>query len=150
MSALGNIYGALKTLIAADATTAALLASSPGAWSGTNGKAVYDDGAAPQGSSMPWITVGAGTEVPESTFRSRGWNCTIQVKVTAQGSEAVGHAIVRALSALLMPEPGPRELTVSGFVSCPVTEFTLQQTLVTTLAGQVTREWPVILRVFAT
>jgi hypothetical protein len=149
MSALGLVYTALKTAIAADATTAALLASSPGAWAGVSGKAVYDDGGAPQGGTMPWITVGAGTEFPLNTFRSQGWNCTVQVKVTAQGTEAEGQAIVRALSALLFPEE-PVYLTVDGFTSCWVDEFAQQPTLVTTLASVVTREWPVILRVFAT
>lgn len=148
MSALGGIYAALKTLIAADATTAALLASTV-AWQGTNGKAVYDDGAAPQGGLMPYITVGAGTEVPFSSFRSRGWNCTVQVKVTAQGTEATGQAIVSALSALFYPT-APLYVAIGGFTSCWVEEFTVQPTLVTTIAGVVTREWPVILRVYAT
>lgn len=150
MSALGLVYTALKTAIAGDATTAALLASSPGAWAGVNGKAVYDDGGAPQGGTMPWITVGAGTEFPQNTLRARGWNCTVQVKVTAQGSEATGQAIVRALSVLLAPEEAPLFLTIDGFTRCWVDEFSQQGTLVTTLASVVTREWPVILRVYAT
>jgi hypothetical protein len=98
---------------------------------------------------MPWITVGAGTEIPFSSFRSRGWNCTVQVKVTAQGTEATGQAIVAALSALFMP-PGPFYITVAGFTSSWVDEFSVQPTLVTVVAGVVTREWPVILRVYAT
>lgn len=150
MSALGVIQAALKTLIATDAATAALLANSPGAWAGTSGKAVYDDGAAPQGSSMPWVTVGVGTEIPQSTFRTRGWNCTVQAKVTAQGAESVGLAVIAALSALLMPNGGPRTLTVPGFTSAWVHDFAVQSTLVTTIGGVVTREWPVILRVMAT
>ncbi len=149
MSALGLVYTALKTAIATDATTAALIASSPGTWAGVSGKAVYDDGGAPQGGTMPWVTVGAGTEIPQSTLRARGWNCTVQVKVTAQGTEATGQAIVQALSALLFPD-APKYLTVTGFTRCWVDEFTQQPTLVTTVAGVVTREWPVILRVYAT
>lgn len=148
MSALGGIYTALKTLIGADATTAALLAASPGAWVGTNGKAIYDDGAAPQAGSMPYLTIGAGTEIPMSSLAQNGWNCTLQVKVTAQGAEAIGQAIVNSLSALLFPMPR-RYLTVAGFSTAVIQEFIVQPTLVTTIAGVVTREWPVILRVYA-
>jgi hypothetical protein len=148
MSALGGIIAALKTLIATDGPTAALLASTS-AWQGTSGKAVFDDGGAPQGAAMPWVTVGAGTQFPSSTFRSRGWNCTVQVKVTAQGTEATGQAIVTALSALLYPA-APLYLTISGFASAWVDDFSVQPTLVSTVAGVVTREWPIILRVYAT
>jgi hypothetical protein len=149
MSALGGVYSALKTAIAADSGVAALLAAAPFAGAGVNGKAVYDEGAVPQLSAVPYLTVGAGTEFPQSTFRSRGWNCTVQVKVTARGSEASGHAIVEALSALLLP-PGPYELTVIGFTRSWVDEFTLQPTLIELIAGVTTRSWPVILRVMAT
>lgn len=156
MSALGGIYAALKTACGTDGTVAALLASSPGAWAGVNGKAVYDDGAAPQPTQAsplstltPWLTVGAGTEVPFVTFRSRGWECTVQVKVTWQGPEATGQAIVRALSSLLVPA-SPLYLTVTGFTSSWVHELAPQQTLLSTIGGVVTRECPVILRVYAT
>ena len=156
MSALGGVIAALKTLCAADAGVAALLANSPGAWAGVNGKAVYDDGAAPQPTQAlpmstltPWITVGAGTEIPQGTLVRRGWDCTVQIKVTAQGPESVGLAVVAALSALLFPDGTRRTLTVAGFPTCAVMEFTVQPTLVSTVGGLVTREVPVIVRVYA-
>lgn len=147
---MGGIHGALKTLIATDSATAALLANAPGAWAGTSGKAVYDDQTAPQGSAMPWVTVGAWTENLFSGFQKRGWNCTGQVKVTAQLSEEAGQDIVKALSILLAPDSGPRYLTVAGFPSTWVDDVSVQPTLVTTVSGVVTREWPVIVRVIAT
>jgi hypothetical protein len=156
MSALGGVYAALKTLIATDATTAALIASAPFPGLGVSGKAVYDDGAAPQptqvvpmSSLTPYVTIGAGTAIQASGFRARGWNCTVQVKVTAQGSEATGQEIVRMLSALLLPN-APRYLTVTGFTSSWVEDFTPQPTLVTVIGAVVTREWPIIVRVYAT
>lgn len=157
MSALGGIYAALKAEIGADAGVAALLAAEPVTGVGVNGRGVYDDGGAPQATQAkplsvisPYVTVGAGTEVPQSTFGSRGWNCTVQIKVTGL-SESVGQAIVGALSGLLFPNsPSPKYLAVPGFSSTWVHEFTVQPTLVSSLAGIVTREVPVIVRVFAT
>ncbi|HJT96614.1 MAG TPA: DUF3168 domain-containing protein [Mycobacterium sp.] len=150
MSALGGIYTALKTLIATDATIAALLANAPfsGAGGSPNTKAVYDDGAAPQNGSFPYITIGAGTSTQASSLGARGWNCTIQVKPIAQ-STATGQALVTALSALLMPVP-PRTLTVSGLTSCWVDDFNEQPPLIETIAGVPTRSVPIIVRVYAT
>jgi hypothetical protein len=149
MSALGGIYTALKTLIATDAT-AALLANAPfsGAGGSPNTKAVYDDGAAPQGGSYPLIVVGAGTSVQASSLGSRGWNCTVQIKPIAQSTTTV-QAIVTALSTLLMPIP-PRTLTVAGFTSCWVDDFTEQPALIEVIAGVPTRSVPIIVRVYAT
>lgn len=154
MSALGGVYAALKTLIAATPAVTSLLATAPVALGG--GAAIYDDGAAPQPTQAqplstltPWLTVGAGTEVPFSTFRSRGWNCTVQVKLTGQISEAAGQTILAALSALLLPSD-PRYLTVAGFPSSWVDEANQQTPLVETIGGVLTRSWPVIVRVYAT
>jgi hypothetical protein len=154
MSALGSVFTALKTLIAATPSVTSLLAAAPAALGG--GPAIYDDGAAPQPTQAaplstltPWLTIGAGTEIQSSALRKRGWNCTLQVKVTALGNEAVGQAIVRALSALLAPDGGATYLTVVGFESSWVDDFSVQSTLVSTIGGAVTREWPIILRVYA-
>lgn len=156
MSAIGGIHAALKTLIATDGATAALIANAPFPAAGVSGKAVYDDGSAPQPTQVtpmsalaPWVTVGAWTEVPFGVLGSRAWDCTGQVKVTAQGTEAQGQAIVAALSALLFSLP-PTYLTVAGFASCCIVEFQVQPVLLETLAGVLTRSWPVIVRVYAT
>lgn len=149
MSALGGIYAALKTLIGSDATTAALLGKEPFAGAGVNGKGVYDEGAAPQAAVFPFVTVGAGTEVPFTTHGSRGWNCTVQIKVIGQGSEAAGLAIVAALSDLLFPLPR-RRLTVAGYSDTWVDDFSVVPSLTETVAGVATKSWPVIVRVIAT
>lgn len=153
MSAIGVVHPALKTLIAATSGVTSLLATAPAALGG--GPAIYDDGAAPQPTQAtpmstltPWLTIGAWTEIQSSALRRRGWNLTGQVKVTAQGSEAVGQAIVRALSALLMPDDGAKYLTVAGF-TCWVADFSVQPTLIGTVGGPLTREWPILLRVYA-
>lgn len=152
MSALGGIYTALKTLIATDATVAALLANAPfsGAGGSPNTKAVYDDGAAPQVATggYPLITIGAGTSVQASTLGARGWNCTVQVKPIAQSTATV-QSIVTALSALLMPVP-PRTLTVAGFTSCWVDDFNEQPALIELVGGVPTRSVPILVRVYAT
>lgn len=159
MSAIDVVHPALKTLIAATAGVTSLLATAPVALGG--GPAIYDDGAAPQptqatplSSLTPWLTIGAWTEIQSSALRKRGWNLTGQVKVTAQGTtaqgtEAVGQAIVRQLSSLLMPDTGAKYLTVSGFESCWVDDFSVQPALISTVGGPLTREWPILLRVYA-
>jgi hypothetical protein len=141
--ALGAVYAALRALLAADAPLVALLATAPV----TGGAAIYDEGGAPQLGTMPYLTIGAGTMVPFDTFQLMGWNCTVQIKAVGQISEAAGQAIVARLAALLSRG---RSLTVSGYTSAWCDEFQVQPTIVTTVAGIVTREWPVILRVFAT
>lgn len=152
---LGAVYAAVKAEIAADVATAALLANAPAARGG--GKAIYDDGEAPQPTQAvpmstltPLVTVGAGTAVQSSTLRKRGWNCSVQVKVIAQGTEATVQAIVAALSALFLPEPGAKYVTVAGFTSSWVADVSVQPTLLELVGGVTTRSVPVILRVYAT
>jgi hypothetical protein len=147
--ALGAVYTAIKALLAADGTTTALLATAPTGFGG--GPAIYDEGAAPSAATMPYLTIGAGTMVPFDTFRSMGWNCTLQIKVvgigSGVGSEAAGQAIVAALAALLSRG---RALTVTGYTSSWCDEFVVQPSFVSVVAGVTVREWPVILRVYAT
>lgn len=154
MSALGSIYGALKTLIATDATTAALLANSPGVWVGTNGKAVYDDGEVPQFTAQqlltayPLVAVGAGTEVQASTLGVRGWNATVQVKPIAKTFDDV-QEVATALSVLFLPVP-PRVLSLAGFTSCWIEDVAPQSALQENSAGTLLRSIPLIVRVYAT
>jgi uncharacterized protein DUF3168 len=146
--ALGAIYVALKALMAAYVPLTGLIAVKT---LGVNVPAIYDEGAVPQSSAMPYLTIGAGTQVPWHTMGMAnmarwGWNCTVQIKAIGQGTEASGLAIMSQVAAVLY---GGRELSLAGYGSSFIDdEFTVQPTIVTTLAGVTTREWPAILRVY--
>jgi hypothetical protein len=106
---------------------------------------------------MPYLTVGAGTQVPSHTFgdandptaKRYGWNCTVQIKGVGQGnisaSEGVGLAI---MSKVLTVVKEGTPLTLAGYDSAWCDESQIFPTIITTLAGVTTREWPVILRVY--
>lgn len=147
--ALLPIYRALRALLVADTPLVALIASAPVGLGA--GPAVYADGAVPQGAVFPYLTMGAGTQVPRHTMGSAsmarwGWNCTLQIKAAGQGQgEDQGLAIMDAVGKVLYEG---RELTVVGYATAYCDEWVLQPTIVTTLAGVTTREWPAILRVF--
>jgi hypothetical protein len=144
---LGPIYAALKVLLAAYAPLTALISTKPlgGA------PAIYDDGAVLQDATMPYLTIGAGTQVPDHTMGEDGlarfgWNCTLQIKAVSEGSEASGLAIMyQVFVALKSGTP----LTHAGYTRAWCEEITLHPTIVTEQAGVTTREWPAILRVIA-
>lgn len=143
---LGSVYAALKALMAGYAPLTALLATKTlgGA------PAIYDEGGVPQNSLMPYLTIGAGTQTKwhtmgMPTLAKWGWNCTVQIKAIGQGNEASGLAMLSQVAAVLYEG---RDLNLAGYGSSWCDEFTVQPTLVTTLAGVTTREWPAILRVF--
>lgn len=143
---LGAIYAALKTLMAGSAPLTALIATKTlgGA------PAIYDDGSVPQGSTMPYLTIGLGTQNPSHTmgmpsFARYGWNCTVQIKAVGQGAESTGLAILGQVAAVCYEG---RELNLAGYTYSYCDEFSVQPTLITTVAGVTTREWPAILRVF--
>lgn len=143
---LGPIYTALKALMAAYVPLTGLLAVKP---LGVAVPAIYDDGSVPQLATMPYLTIGAGTQVPDHTMGMSnlaryGYNCTLQIKAVGQGNEASGLAIMNQVQALLYDG---RELNIAGYGSSWTEQFILHPTIVTTLAGVTTREWPAILRV---
>jgi hypothetical protein len=139
---LWRIFAALKALMAAHAPLVALLASK----SVGTGPAIYDDGSVPQAATMPYLTIGAGTQVARDTFQESGYTCTLQVKVVGQTSEENG---LKILSAARTPIKPGTNLTLTGytFEESYVDTFEVHPTIVTTLAGVTTREWPAILRV---
>jgi len=149
--ALSAIYTALKTLMVAYAPLTALLAVKP---LGVSVPAIYDEGSVPQAATMPYLTIGAGTQTPwhtmgdanDPTAKRWGWNSTLQIKAVGQGNEASGLAILSQVATVLY---GGRNLTLAGYNTAWIDDdFNVQPTLVTTLAGVTTREWPAILRVF--
>lgn len=143
---LGAIYTALKALMAADGPLTALIATKTlgGA------PAIYDDGSVPQSSVMPYLTIGLGTQIAWHTMGMAnmarwGWNCTVQIKAVGQGSETSGLAIMSKVATVLFEG---KELSLAGYGSSWCDEFEMQPTIVTTLAGVTTREWPAILRIY--
>jgi hypothetical protein len=143
---LGSIYTAIKALLAAHAPLTALIAVKP--LGGT--PAIYDDGSAPQAATMPYLTVGAGTQNPWHTMGEPGsarygWNCTLQIKAVGQGNEASGLTIMSTVATALR-EGTP--LTLAGYGAAWCDEFQMVPTLITVQAGVTTREWPAILRVY--
>jgi hypothetical protein len=146
-TALLLIYRALRTLMVAYTPLTSRLASAG---------AVYADGAVPQGAAMPYLTMGAGTQVRSNRFGATqtatlaplvGWNCTVQIKAVGQGKgEEAGLAIMHEVGTVLQEGT---ELTLAGYTSAFVDEIELFPTLISTVAGVTTREWPAILRVKA-
>lgn len=145
--ALGPIYTALKALLAASPSVTGVLSTKAAGAGG--GAAIYDEGGVTQGASMPYLTIGAGTQIGEHTFGSPsdlryGWNCTLQVKVVGTGMDAVGMGILSAIIGVLYQG---RALSVAGYRSAYVDEVSIVPTIVTTQAGVTIREWPAIVRV---
>lgn len=142
---LGAVYTALKAALAGSAPLAALLATKKigGA------PAVYDEGeAAVQGSALPYVTVGAGTQVPFHTFgpvgsARYGWNCTVQVKVVSQSSEGATMSMLSAVAGVLYEG---MELGLPGYATSYIDEFSVVPTLIESVAGVVTRSAPAIVR----
>lgn len=144
---LGKVYTAVMALMAATAPLTALLAVKPV----TGAPAIYDEGAVPQGSAMPYLTVGAGTQLPWHTMGDvgelrYGYNCTLQIKAVGQGTEQSGLAILSQVATLFYDG---KALALVGYGSSWTEEFVVQPTLITTQASVTTREWPSILRVLA-
>lgn len=146
--ALIPITAALKALMVAHTPLTSLIASKTVGAGG--GPAIYDEGSVAQGAPMPYVVMGAGTQIPfhgmGGTF---GWNCTLQIKAVRQGNEQTGEATVGLImSRIVGLLYHGRTITVTGYGSAWCDEFTVQPTIVTVVAGVVTREVPGILRVF--
>lgn len=141
-----SIQDALIDLFEADTALTALIASKPSARGG--GPAIYDDGDAPQGATMPYLTIGAWTQVPFHNLSpsgdAYGWNCTCQIKATGQRSSV----LYDVLSAVMAVTPQGQALTVTGYNSAWTDEANLQPILKSILGGIVTYELPMILRVY--
>lgn len=148
---LWRIYAALKALLAAHAPLTALIGTKPVG----SGAAIYDEGSVPQAATsgdawLPYVTVGAGTQVSRDTFGADGapkygYSCTLQVKVVGQRiSEEAGMKILSAVRYAIRPG---LDLTLAGYQFAYVDTFEVFPTITTTEAGVVTRQWPAILRV---
>jgi hypothetical protein len=155
--AIPAIDTALRAVLVADAALTALLASRPVARGG--GPAIYQDGEVPSGAPMPYLTIGAWTQVgfhslsPDGSpgLDGYGWNCTGQIKAVGQISTGRNEMTLQAImSAVFAALPDGQRLEVSGYNSSWTDEFNLQPALKTQLGGVTTIEVPAILRVYVT
>lgn len=152
--ALGPIYAALRAILVADGTLGDLLApdkrdpSLPG---------IYTDGAVPSGAVRPYLTIGAGTQIPAHTMGQPhqpryGWDCTVQLTAVGHGDgEDEGLAIMDAVGKAVFDG---RELTggspgmLADYESGWCDDFVLQPTIISISSGITIRHWPAILRVY--
>jgi hypothetical protein len=141
---LGAVYTALKALLVGYAPLTALLATKQIG----GGPAVYDEGEqAVQYAALPYLTIGAGTQIPDHTMGPGGrygWNCTVLIKSVSKGTEGAGLAISSQVAQVLYDG---RDLNLAGYGSSWCEEFTVQPTLIETIAGVLTRSSPAIVRV---
>lgn len=142
--ALEKIYPALKSLLSGYAPLAALLARK----TIDGSPAIYDEGeVAVQGSPVPYLTIGAGTQVPEHTMGPAGrygWNCTVQVKAVGKGTEAQVLAIMSQVGQVLYDG---RDITLAGYTEAWCSDYVIVPTLIENVSGVVTRSTPAIVRV---
>lgn len=142
------IDSALRARMAAAASLTSLIASKPSARGG--GAAIYADGDVAQGQIFPLITIGAWTQVPSHRLSpgtdGYGWNCTVQIKIIGQRSEA---QLLEVLNEIMELFPQGTALTVSGYGSAWTDEWNIQPLLKNINAGMTTLELPAILRVYA-
>lgn len=154
--AIPAIDSALRTLLVAEPSLTALIATKPSARGG--GPAIYADGEVPTGQTFPYLTIGAWTQNKFHRFSPSGspgegsgwgWNCTGVVKVVGQlvggRTETTFQQILTEVFGAL---PEGERLNVEGYSSAWVHEWSLQPAIKTTLAGIVTIEVPAILRVY--
>lgn len=140
------IQDALIAVLEADSTLAGLLSTKPTSRGG--GPAIYDDGDAPQGATMPYLTIGAWTQVgfhslaPDAT--GYGWNCTVQFKAVGQRMTV----LYQVMGAALAVFPQGQNLDVTGYASAWTDEVTVHPMLKEILAGVPTYQLPAILRVY--
>jgi hypothetical protein len=150
--AIPPIDSALRALLVADASLVASIASKAAAQGG--GAAIYTDGTVPQGALMPYLTIGAWTQIgfhsltpddagsPNGT--AYGWNCTGQIKAIGQRDTE----LMTAMSHVFRVLAQGKRLSVAGYGSAWCDEFNLQPMFKTVLGGVTTFEVPGILRVY--
>jgi hypothetical protein len=144
--AIPVVQDALEALLENDTPLGALIATRPTARGG--GPAIYTDGDVPQGATMPYLAIGAWTQVglhnlaPDTS--GYGWNCTVQIKAIGQRSQV----LYDVMSAVFELVPQGQALAVTGYSQSWCDEVTLHPMLKTTLAGVTTFELPAILRIY--
>lgn len=154
--AIPPIETALRALLVAYTPLTTVLASKPTARGG--GPAIYNDGDVPQGATLPYLTLGAWTQVGSHSFTPNagspdvtgyGWNCTGQFTVVGQKSATWDEpALMAVMSHVFAALPHGMPLSVAGYGSGWVDEFTLQPTLKELINGVTTFRVPAILRVY--
>jgi hypothetical protein len=142
-----TLQEAIVAMLEGDSALTSIIQVKPTAQGG--GPAIYDEGAVALGQLFPYLTIGAWTQVPAHTFSPNGdgycWNCTVQIKAFSQRVDKPPQVISAVLSVL---EPATA-LLVSGYDSAWIDEANAQPMFKETLAGVVTYQQPVIIRVYA-
>jgi hypothetical protein len=152
--ALGGIYAAVRAELLLDAELEELLAPDkrdpelPG---------IYPEGAVPAGAVKPYLTIGAGTQIPDHrmgkpTDPKWGWDCTIQLKAVGTGAGEEENTAILDLVGRILYEGLDLEVVGGGspgvaYGSAWCDEWSVQPTLVYVDAGITIRETPAILRV---
>lgn len=142
-----KVDAALRALFVANVTLTAAIATKPSAYGG--GPAIYEDGKVPQGATMPYLTIGAWTQIPFNNLApdstGYGYNCTCQLKAVGQTTEAALMAVMNKVFAVI---PQGQALTVSGYSGCWTDELALHPTIKEVVGAVTTLSIPAILRVY--
>lgn len=144
--AIPAVIAAMRTLLVADTSLTALLASFVAGYG--SGPAVYAEAAVPARATFPYVTIGAPTEIPFNTMgtvNAGGSECTIQVKAFSKlPNDDEVYSILSAVKAVL----DTAALTVSGYVSADCQFEALPELFVENVDGVLVRQGPMIFRVY--
>lgn len=152
--ALGGIYAAVRSELLDDADLEDLLAPDK---RDPNLPAMYPEGAVPAGALRPYLTIGAGTQIPSHTMGRPtdprwGWDCTIQIKSVSQAAGEEQNMAILDLVGKVLYDGLELDVDVGGspaatYENAWCDEWVVQPTIVGVDAGITIRETPAILRV---
>lgn len=151
------IEAALRTVLVANSALTTLLSVKPPSRGG--GPAIYGEADAIQGALMPYLSIGAWTQIADNRLTpdgvGYGWNTTCLIKAVGQkalvpfSGEVPEMSLKAIMSAVFAVLYQGRRVTVSGYGSAWCDEFNLQPTLKEVVGGVTTFQVPAILRVKA-
>ena len=118
------------------------------------------EGAVPDGAEMPYVTMGAATQIPahrmgSATALRYGWDCTVQLKAVGLGRgedenvailDCIGRELYDGRDLTAAGSPGSPGLLIT-YATAWCDEWVVQPTIVSILNGVPIRETPAILRV---
>jgi hypothetical protein len=154
---LAEIYGALRATLLASPEFDSLLARDVRL---STLPALYTEGAVPDGATMPYVTMGAATQIPahrmgSATALRYGWDCTVQLKAVGAGRgedenvailDCIGRELYDGRDLTAAGSPGSPGLLIT-YATAWCDEWVVQPTIVSILNGVPIRETLAILRV---